>query len=184
MFRHLLACSLLAAPLAAAPAQTEGTGWGLARIPGACMVHADSPQGTVLSIWGFAGQEKIGFLIQNKQWESLREGQRYDLEVVFVGMRAWPVRATARRDIDSDGPGFFFTVEPGDRPDGGGFIDAFATAKGMEISRDGATFDSLKLAGSRGAVASLARCMADLWAGQVAAPAEKAKASDPADATI
>lgn len=168
MYRLLLGFSLLAAA-AAAPAQNpsandpESSSWGLARAPGSCMLHASTEQGSVVSIWSFAGQSKIGFLIQNKDWSALREGERYDLKVDFLGVRAWPVEATGRENLDSDGPGYFFTVEPGDRS-GAGFLDAMASAPNMAISLDGAAMDSLPLAGSREAVASLARCMAELWA--------------------
>jgi hypothetical protein len=168
MYRFLLGFSLLAAS-AAVSAQNPSANhphsspWGLARAPGSCMLHASTEQGSVVSIWSFAGQSKIGFLIQNKDWSALREGQRYELEVDFPGVRAWPVEATGRENLDSDGPGYFFTVEPGDRS-GGGFLDAMANARNMAITRDGAAMDSLPLAGSREAVASLARCMAELWA--------------------
>lgn len=165
MVRLLLALPFLALPLAAADAQGDaGSRWGLARQEGSCMLHASSPQGTVLSVWAFAGQPKLGFLLQNKQWDELRDGQSYELKVDFVGVRAWPVQATGRRDLDSDGPGYFFTIEPGSGPRGSAFLDAFASAKGMEISKGGAEMDNLPLAGSREAMASLARCMADLWA--------------------
>jgi hypothetical protein len=178
------AAPAIAAPAgpAAAPAAEE-KGWGLARSPGACMLHATSANGTVLSIWGLAGQEKIAFILQNRQWDKLREGQLYALELDFLGVRAVPVEATARLDLDSDGPGYFFTVRPG----GGGqrgsaLIDALAGAEGLSISRDGAAVDTLKLAGSREAMAGLAGCMAELWA---AAPDEldKADVAVPVDPT-
>lgn len=168
MYRLLLGFSLLAAS-AAGSAQTnsanqrDSSPWGLARAPGSCMLHASTEQGSTVSIWSFAGQSKIGFLIQNRDWGALREGQRYDLRVDFPGVRAWPVEATGRENLDKDGPGYFFTVEPGGGT-GGGFLDALASAKNMAISRDGAAMDSLPLAGSREAVSALARCMAELWA--------------------
>lgn len=173
MYRLLLGFSLLAASAAvsaqnpsadhhSSPNQRDSSPWGLARAPGSCMLHASTEQGSIVSIWSFAGQSKIGFLIQNRDWGALREGQRYDLKVDFPGVRAWPVEATGRENLDNDGPGYFFTVEPGDRS-GSGFLDALASAKNMAISRDGAAMDSLPLAGSREAVSSLARCMADLW---------------------
>jgi hypothetical protein len=40
----------------------------------------------------------------------------------------------------------------------------------MEISRDGAEMDILPLAGSREAMATLARCVAELWAEAPEAP--------------
>ena len=193
MLRLLLASSCLAAtfvaapapaaaPAAAAPARVE-SGWGLARSPGACMLRAASANGTVLSIWGLAGQEKIAFILQNRQWDTLREGQKYALELDFVGVRAMPVQATAKLGLDSDGPGYFFTVRPGDAGQRGtALIDALVSAEGLAISRDGTAVDTLKLAGSRAAMAGLARCIAELWA---AAPDEldKADVAVPVDPT-
>src|SRR5687768_2238930 len=128
MLRLLPASSVLAAVCAAAPAIAapaaptapatapagEERPWGLARSPGACMLHAASARGTVLSIWGLAGQGRLAFILQNRQWDTLRDGQRYALELDFLGVRALPVQAIARLDLDSDGPGYFFTVQPGD----------------------------------------------------------------------
>jgi len=174
MLRLLLASCLLAAPVAAASTSAAVPNeWGIARAPGSCMLHATSAGGTLLSIWSFSGQEKIGVLLQNRQWDTLREGQNVQLEVGFGGGRAWPVEATARREIDSDGPGLLFTIRPSEIRDGTGFLDALVDSKGMEISRDGAATDSLKLAGSREAIAALARCTAELWAEPAEAELDK-----------
>lgn len=174
MLRHLFVLSLLAAPAAAVtatlpptPARAEASEagqWGLAAMPNGCMVQAVSPAGTMISIWGFAGQEKLAFLLQNRGWQSLRDGGSYDVRVDFVGVRSMPVDATARERIDADGPGFFFTVEPGGES-GQGFLEAFSTADGMRIVQDGRSVDTLPLAGGRGAMASLARCLAEKWGG-------------------
>jgi hypothetical protein len=163
MFRPMIAALLLAAPGAAAIAQGGNEGsWGAAAMPNGCMVEAVSPQGTMLSIWAFAGASKLAFLLQNKQWGALRDGQNYKLDLEFAGMDSWPVDATARRDIDSDGPGFLFTVQPGGKG-ATNFLDAFTSAKGMKISQDGRHFDTLPLEGSRGAMAALAKCLAERW---------------------
>ncbi|MFN3387888.1 MAG: hypothetical protein ACK40O_03085 [Allosphingosinicella sp.] len=175
-----------ASPAATAPAATataaaaQAESWGLAAMPNGCMVQAVSPGGTMLSIWGFGGQEKIAFLLQNRDWRDLREGGRHDIKVDFVGMRAWPVEATVREKIDADGPGFFFTIEPG-RAGGTGFLDAFARAEGMRIVQDGRDVDTLPLAGSRGAMAALARCLAEKWGG---APEAPEAAAEPAGVAI
>ena len=172
MFRSVLAIALLAAPAAAAAAQDKEMGdWALARMPNGCMVQAVSPQGTMLSIWGFAGQEKLGFLLQNREWSALRDGERYALDLEFVGVKAVPVEATAREHIDSDGPGFFFTFDPGG-PDARAFLDALASAADMKISQGGRAMDSLPLEGSRGAMAALARCLSEQWSGGEAPAAE------------
>jgi hypothetical protein len=172
MLRLLMLSTLLAAP-AAAIAQSAAprvAGWGVAEAPGSCMLHGASSQGTVISIWGFAGQDKLGFLIQNREWEQLREGQSVALELGFGGDRHWPVQATAKRNLDSDGPGFFFTFAPAGS-EGGSILDSIASGKGMKISRDGAAVDHVALDGSREAVAGLARCIAALWSTPGAAAA-------------
>ena len=183
MLRHLAALFLLAAP-AASLAQPAGSGWELAQTPGSCMLHAASPQGTVVSVWGFAGQANLGFLIQNREWESLREGESYELELGFTGARAWPVQATAKRDLDSDGPGYFFTFTPNEGEDGSSFLESLASAKGLSISRDGDSVDTLPLAGSRDAVASLARCMSELWTSPAEVVVEKSDPAPPAGPVV
>ena len=183
MLRHLAALSFLAAP-AVALAEPAASEWDLARTPGSCMLHAASPQGTTVSVWGFAGQARLGFLIQNRQWETLREGQSYELELGFTGARAWPVQATAKRDLDSDGPGYFVPFPPGEGEDGTSVLESLASAKGLKISRDGAAVDSLPLAGSRDAVAALARCMSELWAPPSEDVLEKADTEKPAYPTV
>ncbi|HEX8241049.1 MAG TPA: hypothetical protein VF574_15045 [Allosphingosinicella sp.] len=180
MLRYVMAALLASAPLGAAFAQQEKTeGWALAAMPNGCMVQAVSPHGTMLSIWAFAGEEKLGFLLQNRRWQ-VEDGKKTPLQVEFQDARAWPVEATARANIDSDGPGLYFTVEPG-AADRGDFLGAFTSARGMSIRRNGASVDTLPLADSRGAIASLAKCLADRW--NDSAPAE-ARAEPPADDTI
>ena len=172
MLRYVMAALLVSAPLAAASAQPEKTrGWALAAMPNGCMVQAVSPKGTMLSIWAFAGEEKLGFLLQNRGWE-VEDGKKTPLRVEFQGARAWPVEATARAHIDSDGPGLFFTVEPGGR---GNFLAAFTSAEGMSIRRDGASVDTLPLSNSRGAMADLAKCLAERWNSDAPTPAESGR---------
>ena len=171
MFRRMIAALLLAAPSVAAMGQGQEMGdWAIAQMPNGCMVEAVSPQGTMLSIWGFAGQPKLAFLLQNKGWNALQDGRSYKLGLDFVGTpTAVPVDATARQNIDSDGPGFLFTVQPGG--DGAtSFLNAFTSAKGMRISQEGRSVDTLPLAGSKGAMGALAKCLSDHWHSAAAAP--------------
>jgi len=167
----MIAALLLAAPSAAAMGQGQEMGdWAIAQMPNGCMVEAVSPQGTMLSIWGFAGQPKLAFLLQNKGWNALQDGRSYKLSLDFVGTpTAVPVDATARQHIDSDGPGFLFTVQPGG--DGArNFLSAFTSAEGMKISQEGRSVDTLPLAGSRGAMGALAKCLAERWNASAAQP--------------
>ena len=178
MFRTSMFLLLLAAPSAAALAQGPDMGeWTLAPMPDGCMLQAVSPQGTMLSIWGRAGEEELGFLLQNRGWNALRDGQSYQLQVAFSGPRSWPIAATAREHIDSDGPGYFFNMQPG-AARSGGFLEALASARGMSISRDGHEVDSVPLAGSRAAMGALAHCLSESWA-EANAPAEAVEASAP-----
>ena len=182
MLRVVMAALLAAAPAAASMAQPKAApeGWNLAAMPNGCMVQAVSPHGTMLSIWAFAGEEKLGFLLQNRGW-AFEDGKKTPLQVEFADARAWPVEATARAHIDADGPGLFFTVEPGAGADS--FLAAFTSARGMSIRRAGASVDTLPLAGSRSAMSGLAHCLADRWNAPVATPKE-AKQAAPAEETI
>ncbi len=183
MLRYMMAALLAAAPLGAASAQQQKTeGWALAAMPNGCMVQAVSPHGTMLSIWAFAGEEKLGFLLQNRGWE-VEDGKKTPLQVEFSGASALLVEATARADIDSDGPGLYFTVEPGGA-DRGNFLAAFTSARGMSIRRDGADVDTLPLAGSRVAMASLAKCLSDRWNEAGPIPAEAREAAPAVEETI
>jgi hypothetical protein len=187
MFRSLIAALIVAAPAAAAPAEDrpgagsaavseadQGEGWALAAMPNGCMVQAVSPKGTMLSIWGLAGEDSLGFLVQNPDW-TVRDGQRYDLRVEFLGARSWPVEATAREHIDADGPGFFFTV----KPSAAGFLSSLTSAEGMRIQTEGGG-DTLPLAGSRVAMSGLAKCLSARWS---EGPPEMGEA-DPAKAEV
>ena len=181
MLRYVMAALLASAPLGAVSAQPDkADGWALAAMPNGCMLQAVSPKGTMLSIWAFAGEEKLGFLLQNRGW-AFEDGKKTPLQVEFQGARAWPVEATARAEIDSDGPGLFFTVEPGGRAN---FLAAFTSAEGMSIRRDGARMDTLPLAGSRDAMSSLARCLAQRWNEPAPARAEADEAELDGDGTI
>jgi hypothetical protein len=177
MFRRLIVALCLAAPSAAALAQTADP-WDLAAMPNGCMVQATSPRGTMLSIWGFAGEAKLGFLLQNRGWNGMQDGRSYDLSVDFAGEQRRLVQATGREHIDSDGPGFFFTVEPG-QSEGSGFLRNFTSAKGMTISREGRDVDTLPLAGSRGAMSAFAKCLSEHWQVPAAQDAEPTGDKDP-----
>ena len=72
MFRRSIAAFLLAVPGAAFAQAEEMGGFGLATMPNGCMVQAVSPQGTMISIWGFAGDDKLVILLQNRGWSSLK----------------------------------------------------------------------------------------------------------------
>jgi hypothetical protein len=167
MFRRLMVALLIAAPSGAAVAQIDDVGtrsagdWALATMPNGCMVQATSPKGTMISVWGFAGQDKIAFLLQNRGW-NVRDGKDLQLNLDFLGVETLPVNATAREHIDGDGPGFLFTVKPGAQG-ASGFLSAFTSARGMRITQGRESFDTLPLAGSRIAMASLAKCLADQW---------------------
>jgi hypothetical protein len=184
MFRFVVAAFLLTVPAGAAYGQAEDAGdWSVGAMPNGCMMQAVSPQGTMLSVWGTAGDDKLGFLLQNKGWDALRDGASYHLKLDFLGVSSLPVEATARREIDSDGPGFYFALEPGGAS-GKSFMDAFSTAQGMRISQEGRSVDTLPLAGSKGAMASLARCLAERWSEADPASADEAAEAPAAGVSI
>jgi hypothetical protein len=165
MFKPLLALLALSTSTGIAHAETANTGrWILEVAPTGCVVHTASPSGTVVSVWGIAGENDLSFLVQNKGWNSLADGQNYDIEVSFDNQRAFPMQATARLNLDSDGPGLTFGVSPDHRAGGVSFVEQFAGAQGMHITRDGRRIETVSLADARVAMQGLAQCLSQVWA--------------------
>jgi len=168
MLKPFVAFLLLSVPSVAVTAQStsqptsqpasHSVRWTLASGSEGCLVHSASPKGTVLSILANPGQEGLGFLIQNRQWTSLQDGQRYALELEFDDMGEWEIQAVARQNLDEDGPGLLFAI-PAGREDGAKFMKEFAAAGGIHVGRDGRVLDSLSLAGAQGAMSQLAQCL-------------------------
>jgi hypothetical protein len=166
MLKSVLALIAAAALPAAASSQTpsETGGWDISRSGGACMATSASPEGTVVSILAAPTDNAFVFLVQNPAWQTLEDGNQYPLAVEFDEMGPWQVEASAREEIDSDGPGLAFFVAPG-RPDGNGFIQELVNATSMEIATGGETVTQVSIDGSQEAMEGLASCLASSWAG-------------------
>lgn len=166
MFKPLLGLFVAASATGAAFAQPDSQGrWTLEVASTGCVVHTASPSGTVVSIFGIAGQDSLSFLVQNKRWGSFADGEKYDIQVGFDGQRAWPMQAVARQNIDSDGPGLTFAVSPARDSRGASFVEQFAGAQGMHITRNGARIETISLADTQVAMQGLAKCLSQVWAG-------------------
>lgn len=163
MMKSLLALALISSTPFAASAQGPGQ-WTLANQASGCMVHASTNAGTVLSITATPGEDALLFVVQNRRFAELQDGEQYAIDVEFDQMGEWKIDALAQRELDRDGPGVIFAVRPG-RPDGQNFIKEFAGAKGMRIGREGARLDTLSLDGGNGAMSSLAECLGQKWSG-------------------
>lgn len=168
------AFALLAAVALSSPAVSQTGGearvWTIAAQGNACMVTTDTESATVLSILAAPTDGAFIFLVQNPAWQSLRDGATYPVAVEFDDMGPWQIQASARENIDADGPGLAFHVAPG-REDGNGFIQEMIAASSMKIVAGGTTVGALSVSGSEEAMQDLAGCMADSWAG-LAAPVE------------
>ena len=162
MMKPLLACLLLVVPAAANPETATGASgqWTVSGSAEGCIAHSTSGHGTVVSILGAPGQEDLVFLFQNNDWSALEDGGSYRLAVELDGRRSWEFDAVARTELDSDGPGFVFSVSPGAE-----FVTQFAAARGMEFGSEGETLDNLSLTGGDTAISGLANCMSSLIAG-------------------
>jgi len=172
MFKSVLvlvaAASASSIAIAQSPAASD---WTLEVAPHGCVVHAASPSGTVVSIWGFAGEDSLSFLVQNKSWNSFDDGARYDIKVAFDDKRAWPMQAVARRNIDHDGPGLTFAVSPAEDGGGASFLNQFAAAHGMLITRNNQV-ERVALGNSQLALTGLAKCLKQVWAANAPAAGE------------
>lgn len=181
--------ALSAAPVAAAqapvapdaPAVQPAREWQLAAGDNGCMIHAGSDTGTVLSITASPQRDSLLFIVQNRQWQTLADGQNYALDIEFDQMGPWKIDATAQAELDQDGPGLIFMVRPG-REDGARFLKEFAGAGSIRVGHDGAMLDSVPLGGSHAAMAGMSRCMGQAYAQTGVASPETMIEGDPAPA--
>jgi hypothetical protein len=127
----------------------------------------------VVSLLAGTGQESLLFLIQNKSWSSLEDGSEHKLAVELDGRSPFEFDAVARTELDSDGPGFLFSVPPGERQ-GAKFLAEFAGASGMNVGEEGRSLAQLRLSGGSTAMAALAKCMASMWSGGAGGDADAA----------
>lgn len=176
MLKPLLACVALAALPVAAVSQPPANPaeWRVAGGAGGCIAHRSFAQGTVVSVMAGPGQESLLFIIQNRGWSSLEDGTRHDIAVQLDGSNSFEFDAVAKTELDSDGPGLIFTVQPGDN-EGARFLAAFAGASGMNVGQDGRALASLPLRGGSTAMTGLAQCMARMWNGGAAPTGEQAE---------
>ncbi|HWH22365.1 MAG TPA: hypothetical protein VNT25_03610 [Allosphingosinicella sp.] len=171
MLKPIVAFLLLTAPTVAATQTTAPGQWKLAASDEGCVVHTSSGKGTVVSIAANPAQGALLFVVQNKQLASLEDGEAYPVQVEFDDMGEWEVQAVAQKELDADGPGVMFAVQPS-REDGSRFIKEFAAAQGMHIGREGAVMDTLPLSGSKPAMAQMAQCLGKMWSNASAPEAE------------
>ena len=154
---------------AAAPARQ----WALTASDQGCMAYAGTSAGTTVSISATPAQDALLFVVQNPGWQSLEDGAAYPLSLEFDAMGPWAIEATARSNIDADGPGLIFVVRPG-REDGARFMDEFAGASALKVGHDGATLDNVSLVGSGSAMSGMAQCIGQMWTAAVGAPEAEA----------
>lgn len=171
MLSSLIALSLLQASAGAVPAPERvaaeaPTGWNLASSEDGCIVHTTERAGIVLSVFALPEQDGIGFLLQNRKWSELSDGQVYPLGIRFDDGREWPVPALARTEIDEDGPGLFFAIRPGTEAGGGDFLGEFAGARGMRVTNEGVGVGNLRLPDARAATLALANCLRGVFEGR------------------
>ncbi len=173
MLKPLLACLSLAALPAAALSQTAPATapWKVSGSDSGCIAYTTLPQGTVVSVMAGAGQESLLFLIQNRGWASLEDGNRYPLAVTLEGGGDFEFDAVAKTKLDSDGPGLIFAVPPGEQ-NGARFLAAFAKASGIAVGQQGQAITKASLTGGGSAMTALAQCMSQLWSGGTASAAE------------
>ncbi len=179
MMKPLLAFfSLVALPAAALSQPAVPGQWNVSASSSGCIAYSSFPQGTVVSVLAGRGQQELIFMIQNRNWSSLQDGGRYPLALNLDGQSHWQFDAVARTELDSDGPGLLFTVEPGDQ-NHAKFLAAFAGATGMDVGQNGRALARLRLGGGASAMSQLARCMASMWNGGAGEELDPVASSSP-----
>lgn len=182
MLKPLLACLSLAALPAAAisqPAAAPAPAWQVSGSPSGCIAYTSLPQGTVVSVLAGAGQNSLLFLIQNRGWESLEDGSRYQLAVQLDGRSNYEFDAVVKTELDADGPGIMFAVPPGEKQ-GAQFLAEFAKASGIAVGQQGHSLASSRITGGSSAMTQLAQCMSKLWSSGDSAAAGSEPSQRPA----
>lgn len=155
-----LALGTIATPVyAAAEFLEEAGGWRVYKDTGTCYMVGRYVEDTTLTVFADGGDDAT-FWLQNKLWQSLNDGQKYDIDVEFDSMGEWNISATARSD--NDGPGLIWTGNIEADSGGDTFLGEFAVARQMRVRRNGRQIDGLNLTGTYEGSMALGRCMGSL----------------------
>ena len=164
-------CGAVFAFVAAGPASAQDTvtwkdniqGWSVAidrTIDDSCFIISGFEDDLFLRFQFNSTQQNVQFIVANIQWDSLKTGEDYDLEVAFGGLDAWAGTAKGHRWNDIL-PSLVLSVPIADQQ-ASHFMKEFTEMGSVRISHGGSEIANLALAGADEAVASMLDCQVSM----------------------
>lgn len=138
-------------------------GWSVVidrTIDDSCFIISGFDNDVFLRFQFNATQQNVQFIVANIHWDSLQNGQDYDMEVVFGDQDSWSGMAKGHRWNDIL-PSLVLSV-PIEDQQASNFMKQFTAMNSVSISHEGAEIAQLALAGTEAAVASMLNCQASM----------------------
>lgn len=127
-------------------------------IDNSCFIISGFENELLLRFQFNAVQQNVQFIVANVNWESLKTGEDYDMEVAFGDRDSWSSTAKAHRWADIL-PSLVMSV-PVANQQASDFMKEFTAMGSVRISHEGSEIANLALAGTGEAVASMLDCQA------------------------
>ena len=123
-----------------------------------CFIITDFDNNTFLRFQVNSDRQNVEFIIAKASWNSLRNGQSYDLEVAFGDARPWAGVAKGYRWNDIL-PSLVLSV-PFAQAQASQFMEAFTAKTQVSVSYEGQEIANLKLEGQGDAIEAMMECQA------------------------
>ncbi len=136
-------------------------GWNVSidrTIDNSCFIISGFENETFLRFQFNATQQNIQFIVASIQWDSLKTGQNYDVEVAFGDLDPWEGSATGHR-WNEILPSLVLSV-PIEDQQASHFMKEFTAMGSVSVFHEGNEIANLALAGADEAVASMLDCQA------------------------
>ena len=138
-------------------------GWSVAidrTIDNSCFIISGFENDLFLRFQFNASQENVQFIVANIQWDSLQNGEDYDMEVAFGDLDAWSGMAKGHRWNDIL-PSLVMSVPIADQQ-ASHFMKEFTEMDRVRVSHGGSEIANLALAGASEAIASMLDCQVSM----------------------
>jgi hypothetical protein len=138
-------------------------GWSVAidrTIDNSCFIISGFENDLFLRFQFNATLQNLQFIVASVRWDSLENGEDYDLEVSFGDLDAWSGLARAHRWNDIL-PSLVLSV-PVEDQQASNFMQEFTAMGSVRVSYDGSEIAHLALSGASEAVASMIECQATM----------------------
>lgn len=129
-------------------------------IEDSCFIISEFEDDVLLRFQFNVSQQTVQLIVASLSWDSLENGEDYDLEVTFGDLDAWSGMAKGHRWNDIL-PSLVLSVPMEDRQ-ASEFMEEFTGRESVRISHNGSEIAHLALEGTDEAVASMLDCQATM----------------------